>query len=484
MKPENPVRKDLKRDLGIGSAITLVVANMIGTGIFTTSGFIMGTLGSPSAMLLCWFMGGILALCGALCYGELGAMFPQAGGEYIFLRESFGKLMGFLSGWISLVVGFSAPIAAAAIAFASYFFRVFPDSLVRNPHAPFCEFFFFNISPITLLALGVILLFSAIQCYGLLLGSRIQNFLTGFKIAIIIIFIVAALFFGDGSMAHFSVETPLDAIFSTGFASSLIFVSFAYSGWNAAAYLGAEIKNPATNIPRALFWGTLFVMALYLMLNIVFIYALPVSKMKGVVEVGAKSAFALFGGGIERVFSGAITFCLLSVISAMIMAGPRVYYAMAKDHVFFKRFGRITQKRRTPADAIILQAAIAALMVLTSSFEKLLIYIGFTLSIFAVLTVLGMMVIRVKGSHPERSYRTFGYPFTPLLFILSNLWIILFSIYANPLATIFGAGTILSGILIFYYFNRKAPRSFMHNTLPLTASSCELRRSASRKGPL
>jgi basic amino acid/polyamine antiporter, APA family len=469
MKSKNPVHKDLKRDLGVGSAIILVVANMIGTGIFTTSGFIMGTLGSPKAMLLCWFMGGILALCGALCYGELGAMFPQAGGEYVFLRESFGKLMGFLSGWISLVVGFSAPIAAAAIAFASYFFRVFPDSLIRNPHDSFCESALFNISPITLLALGIILLFSGIQCYGLLLGSRVQNFLTGFKIAIILLFIVAALILGNGSMAHFSVETPLDAVFSTGFASSLIFVSFAYSGWNAAAYLGAEIKNPAKNIPRALFWGTLFVMVLYLLLNIVFIYALPVSKMKGVMEVGAKSAFALFGGGVERAFSGAITFCLLSVISAMIMAGPRVYYAMAKDHLFFKRFGRVNKRRRTPGQAIMLQAAIAAFMVLTSSFEKLLIYIGFTLSIFALLTVLGMMVIRVKGNHPESPYRTFGYPFTPILFILSNLWIILFSVCANPLATICGTGTILCGVLIFYCFNRKTPRAFLPNRPPLTA---------------
>ena len=468
MKSENPVHKDLKRDLGLGSAITLVVANMIGTGIFTTSGFIMGTLGSPKAMLFCWFMGGILALCGALCYGELGAIFPQAGGEYVFLRESFGKLMGFLSGWISLVVGFSAPIAAAAIAFASYFFRVFPNSLIRNPHTPFYKSFFFNISPITLLALGIILLFSAIQCYGLLLGSRVQNLLTGFKISLISLFIVAAFIFGNGSMAHFSVETPLDTIFSTGFAGSLIFVSFAYSGWNAAAYLGAEIKNPAKNIPRALFWGTLLVMMLYLLLNIVFIYALPASKIKGVMEVGAKSAFALFGNGLERAFSGAITFCLLSVISAMIMAGPRVYYAMAKDHLFFKRFGRVTQRRRTPGQAIMLQAAIAAFMVLTSSFEKLLIYIGFTLSIFAVFTILGMMLIRVKGNHPERSYRTFGYPFTPILFILGNLWIILFSIYANPLATICGTGTILSGVLIFYCFDRKAPRASLRNRLPLT----------------
>ena len=454
MKSGNPVHNDLKRGLGLGSAITLVVANMIGTGIFTTSGFIMGTLGSPKAMLFCWFMGGILALCGALCYGELGAMFPRAGGEYVFLRESFGKLMGFLSGWISLVVGFSAPIAAASIAFASYFFRVFPGNPAGDPHASFYESTFFSISPITLLALSIIIFFSIIHCYSLILGSRLQNFLTGFKIAIILIFIVAGLTLGNGETAHFVAATPLNSIFSSGFAGSLIFISFAYSGWNAAAYLGSEIKNPAKNIPLALFWGTLFVMALYLLLNAVFIYALPVSEMKGVMEVGAKSALALFGSGVERVFSGAVAFCLLSVISAMIMAGPRVYFAMAKDHLFFKRFGMVTQKHQTPSHAIILQAAIAALMVLTSSFEKLLIYIGFTLSIFAVLTVLGMMVLRIKGHYPASPYKTFAYPITPILFILSNLWIIVFSIKDNPLATLCGGGTILCGIAVFLFFNR------------------------------
>ena len=234
------------------------------------------------------------------------------------------------------MVGFSAPIAAAAIAFASYFFRIFPGLQAQDPHAPLFESAFLDISPITLLAVGVIIFFSIIQGYSLLLGSRVQNLLTGFKIAIILIFIVAGFTAGNGSIRNFSVETPLDSILSTGFAGSLIFVSFAYSGWNAAAYLGSEIKDPARNIPLALFWGALLVMVLYLLLNMVFVYALPVSKMKGVVEVGAASASALFGGGIERAFSGAITFCLLSVISAMVMAGPTGLLCHGKGPALFQ----------------------------------------------------------------------------------------------------------------------------------------------------
>jgi APA family basic amino acid/polyamine antiporter len=453
---QTSLQNELKRDLGVGSAITLVVANMIGTGIFTTSGFMAWEpLGTPRPCSYAGSWGASWPFAGHSATGSWAPCSLGRGANISFLRESFGKLMGFLSGWISLVVGFSAPIAAAAIAFAAYFFRIFPGRQAQDAHGPLFESAFLDISPITLLAVGVIIFFSIIQGYSLLLGSRVQNLLTGVKIAIILIFIVAGFTAGNGSIGNFSVETPLDSILSTGFAGSLIFVSFAYSGWNAAAYLGSEIKAPERNIPLALFWGTLLVTVLYLLLNTVFIYALPVSKMKGVVEVGAASASALFGGGIERVFSGAITFCLLSVISAMVMAGPRVYYAMAKDRLFFKRFGKVTRRHGTPAHAITLQGGIAVFMVLTASFERLLVYIGFTLSIFALLTVLGMMVMRVKEPHLNRPYRTFGYPITPILFILSNLWIILFSIKSNPMATLCGAGTILCGILAFLYFDRK-----------------------------
>jgi APA family basic amino acid/polyamine antiporter len=455
MATNSEPRAGLKRELGAGSAVVLVIANMIGTGIFTTSGFIMEALGDPMAMLLCWFVGGVLALSGALCYGELGAMFPSAGGEYVYLRESLGRLPGFLSGWISLIVGFSAPIAAAAMAFASYFFRVFPNALPGTPHAPLIEIGWLHISPLSLLGVGVIILFSLIHCYSLYLGSRVQNALTGFKIVVILAFVGGGIAFGHGSMDHFSSGLDKGALFSTGFASSLIFISFAYSGWNAAAYLGAEIKNPDRNLPLSLFWGTLSVMILYLLLNVVFIYALPASEMSGVLEVGAASAFALFGERVERIFAGAITFCLLSVISAMILAGPRVYYAMARDNLFFARFGQVTRRHGAPAQAIFLQAAIATLMVVTSSFDKLLIYIGVTLSLFAMLTVIGMMVLRAKGLYLKSPYRTFGYPITPIFFIMFNLWMIFFCIKDNPMVSLYSGATIAFGVLVFFCFNKK-----------------------------
>ncbi len=444
---------ELKREIGFFSATVLVIANMVGTGIFTTSGFIMEELGNPQTMLLCWFVGGIFALCGALCYGELGAMFPKAGGEYVFLRESCGKGVAFLSGWISLIVGFSAPIAAAAIAFATYCFRVLPGFPISESTFPILGVNIFAISPITILAASVIIIFSLIHYHSLWLGASVQNGLTIFKIGLIVVFVVAGLWLGRGSIDHFSGGLDMSSVFQDKFAISLIFISFAYSGWNAAAYLGGEIKRPSRNIPLALFTGTFLVMCLYLLLNVVYIYALHTKEMSGVLEVGAKSAISLFGDNIGKYFSGAIAIGLLSVLSAMIMTGPRVYYAMAKDGVFFELFGNINKVHRTPAYAIFLQAAIAIVMVVTASFDKLLIYIGFTLALCATLTVVGMILLRITQPALKRDYKTFGYPVTPFLFILGNLWIIYFSIRSRPIASLFGLGTIGLGILVYLYFS-------------------------------
>jgi len=458
---KNRLNKDeLRREIGFFSAAVLVIANMVGTGIFTTSGFIIEELGNPQTMLLCWFVGGVFALCGALCYGELGAMFPKAGGEYIFLRESFGKGMGFLSGWISLIVGFSAPIAAASVAFATYFFRAVPVFFNQEFTAPFSGVKILTLSPITVLAAAIIIIFSLIHYHSLFLGSRVQNGLTIFKIGLIVIFVVSGLFLGNGSTGNFSEGLDMSTVFQDKFAISLIFISFAYSGWNAAAYLGGEIKKPSRNIPLALLAGTFLVMCLYLLLNAVYIYALPAKEMSGVLEVGAKSAVCLFGDDISKYFTGAIAIGLLSVLSAMIMAGPRVYYAMAKDGIFFELFGRVNRLHRTPAYAIFLQAGIAIVMVITASFDKLLIYIGFTLSLCAMLTVVGMIRLRMNQPALARDYKTFGYPVTPLLFILGNLWIIYFSIKSRPITSLFGLGTIGLGILVYLHFSGKRRQNY------------------------
>jgi len=318
----------LRREIGLFSATILVIANMVGTGIFTTSGFILAEVGSARALLLCWLFGGIFALCGALCYGELGARFPRAGGEYVFLTESFGRPVGFLSGWISLFVGFSAPIAAAAIAFATYSFQAFSIPMGDPMVIAIGEWQIATLSWLNAVAIAAVILFSLLHYHSLHVGSNVQNGLTVFKIALIVVFIVAGVLFGKGSAANF-LAAPTETLSAEKFAVALIFVSFAYSGWNAAAYLGGEIVRPQRNIPLALGLGTATVIVFYLLLNAIYIYALPAGQMQGVLEIGARSAMALFGTHISKFFSGAVALGILSVLSAMILTGPRIYYAMS-----------------------------------------------------------------------------------------------------------------------------------------------------------
>ncbi len=440
---------ELRREIGLVSATALVIANMIGSGIFTTSGFILAELGSPTAVLVCWLLGGLFALAGALCYGELGAMLPRAGGEYAYLRASFGPLPAFVSGWISLIVGFSAPIAAAAIAFATYFLGGTPDPwLILGPEdSPWLRF-----SPITLLACGAVIALSLVHIHSLRLGQGVQNLLTVFKLGFILVFIGAGLWLGQGDLGHLTQVLPETHITGASFAVALIFVSFAYSGWNAAAYLGGEIRQPGRNLPLALALGTLLVTVLYLLLNLVYLYALPPAAMSGMLEIGTGAARALFGPTIGALFGLAIALGLLSVMSAMIMAGPRVYFAMARDDLFFRRFGEVDANRHTPAQAIVFQALIACAMILIAAYDALLVYIGFTLSLSAMLTVIGLMRLRRRAPDTPRPYRTLGYPLTPLLFIAGSLWIIVYTLTSKPIVGLYGLATLLSGALLYRFF--------------------------------
>ncbi len=464
---------ELKREIGFFTATILVIANMVGTGIFTTSGFVIKELGSPAAMLACWAAGGVFALCGALCYGELGSRYPRAGGEYIYLKEIFGEWMGFLSGWISLVVGFSAPIAAAAIAFAIYSFQMLSIETGTLWTIPVVGIPVISISLQSMVAISVVILFSVVHYHSLKVGSRVQNLLTLFKIGIVVAFISSGFLSENGTTANFMLETESTAGFAEKLAVSLIFVSFAYAGWNASAYIGGEIKNPGRNIPLSLLIGTLLVTGLYLLLNVVYIYALTPAQMSGVVDVGARAAISLFGENVSKVVSGAIALGLLSVLSAMIMTGPRVYYAMSRDKIFFELFSRVSKTRHTPAHSIFLQAGIAIVLIITASYEKLLIYIGFTLSLFAMLTVVGLVRLRLKEGPNPNGYRTFGYPLTPLIFIIGNLWIIWFSIKSRPVPALCGLATIGIGLCAYLYFKRRQPHQ-MNNpiaTQPARASS-------------
>ena len=263
-----------------------------------------------------------------------------------------------------------------------------------------------TLSPVTLLASGVVLVFSFIHRHSLFLGSRVQNLLTLFKVALILTFIFLALGWGAGTMAHLGEPPPVSFFFSGQFATSLIFISFAYSGWNAAAYMGSEISRPTRNIPLALVCGTLLVTILYLLINITFVYSLTVQEMSGVLEVREKAALFLFGPNLSRIFAGAIALSLLFLISAMMMTGPWVYLDMAGDGLLFPALGKLRRRSGTPGNAILLQTGIALFMVLTASFENLPIFIGFTLSLFSLVTIAGLMVLRHWQPAPDWPYNT------------------------------------------------------------------------------
>lgn len=374
---------------------------------------------------------------------------PKAGGEYAYLKESFGKLPAFVSGWISLVVGFSAPIAAASIAFATYLLGN-QEKIWFSLELIDYEILTFNL--ISFVAIACVIIFSYIHYHSVKLGSNVQNFLTIFKIIFIFILIIGGFTVGNGDVSRVTMTLLGDdfSISWTHFAISFIFISFAYSGWNAASYLGAEIKNPQKNLPLALLIGTIFVTILYMLLNFVYIYALSVDEMSGVLQVATKASNVLFGDKIGSIISLAISFGLLSVVSAMIMAGPRVYYAMAEDGLFFQRFKKVCDKRNTPVQAIILQAIIAIVMILTSTFESLLIYIGFTLSLASMLTVVGLIKLRVQKPQIPRPYKTLWYPYLPLIFILANIGIVVFSFLSRPFISSLGLLTILVGVIIYY----------------------------------
>jgi len=444
----------LQRKLGLFPATNIVVANMIGAGIFTTSGLLMAGLNNPLLMLALWVAGGVIALCGALSYGELGAAMPGAGGEYLFLSKLFHPLFGFLSGWVSFVVGFSAPIAASAMGFSEYFCRAIPAipgwfeyTGIMNPAATK-----------TFLSVSVILIFTMIHYRGIKTGALIQNILTLLKVALIVFLLLAGFLSGKGDISNFSTGGGV----SSGFAGwktiglSLMWIMFAYSGWNASTYLGAEIRNPSKTLPRSLIVGTGIVMLLYLLLNALYIYGIAPDEMKGIISVGGLAMGNLFGKSADTLFSLLIAFALFSSLSAFIIIGPRVYYSMAKDGLFFKSVAKIHPKFEVPSNSIILQSMIAIVLALSGTFEQVLTYMGFALGIFPILTVTGVFKLRIN--HPM-ALRMAGFPFTQILYIATGILILVLAFLERPIESSIALMTVIAGIPAYYLFKRTTGNS-------------------------
>ncbi len=424
---------------------------MIGTGIFTTTGFLARDLGSPKLVLLSWVAGAVCALLGALCYAELGSNFPRSGGEYVYLREAFGPLWGFLTGWVSFFAGFSAPVAAAALAFSDYLGALIP-SLRQASGVVIAGSgdWVFRVGGAEAVAAAVIALFTILNCFGIERGARVQNALTALKLAILIFFIVLGVTAGHGNWAHLNEPAarananPITA----QFAVSLFWIYVAYSGWNAATYVAEEVKQPTRTLPLALSLGTGIVAVLYVLLNFVFLYAVPLESMKGVVAVGALTASHLFGPRMATAFAAGIALSLLATINAMVIAGPRVYFAMARDGLFFSRASRVNPQWRTPVASILAQGVCAILLTVTP-FPQLIVYVGFTLNLFAALAAASIFRFRGRPGWKRLRAVSFAYPLVPALSVTVGAWMTWEGIRLRPAISGVAAVTLALGALLY-----------------------------------
>ena len=442
----------LLRQLGFYSATALVVSNMVGTGIFSTTGFMAGDLGSASLILWCWAVGAFFAICGALSYSELGINFPSSGGEYVYLTEAYGPAWGFMSGWVSFFAGFSAPIAAAALAFANYVGYFDPMFRQDTP-----AWFAVGSGALSLkfggaqaLASSLIAVFTILNCLGVKPISRIQNTLTATKIVVIAAFILVGFLAGQGSWDHFSQEAARTSPYSVPvqFIISLVWVMVGYSGWNAATYVAEEIRSPQKNLPLAIAVGTGLVTLLYLGLNVIFIYATPLEKMKGVLAIGSLAASNLFGPGIAGTFAALMAVSIMSTVNAMITIGPRVYYAMAKNRAFFATAARVNPKYHTPVAAILAQGVCAILMTLTP-FPELVLYIGFSLTFFTVLAVGSVFIFRKRAGWQRLAALDFAWPAIPVAYVVIGLTTIGYGFVFSKVASGAALATIVVGAGIY-----------------------------------
>jgi APA family basic amino acid/polyamine antiporter len=446
-----PDANGLERKLGLFPLTNIVIANMIGAGIFTTSGLLMGDLHNPIVMLALWLAGGLIALCGALSYGELGAAFPHAGGEYAFLSRLYHPVLGFLSGWVSFFVGFSAPIAASAIGFSEYLTRAFPGLLRVGLLADAADEARLMKK---IYALLIIAAFTFLHTRGLKAGARVQNGLTTMKVLLIVGLVGAGFAVGRGSFAHLTAAAPFRFDFAglKTMGLSLMWIMFAYSGWNASAYVGSEVRDPLRNLPRSLLLGTGIVTLLYAALNLFYVYAVPPAQMEGVISIGGLAAGNLFGRSAETVLSLVISFAFFSSLSAYLILGPRVYYSMARDGIFFKSVAFVDPKCCVPTRSIVLQGAIAGIMVFLGTFEQLLTYMGFSLGLFPLLAVFGVFKLRRTG---RSTVRMPGYPVASAVYLLVGAAILVLAFLRQPVESLVAIATALAGIPVYLYFQKK-----------------------------
>jgi APA family basic amino acid/polyamine antiporter len=426
------------RTVSVLVATAIVVADMIGVGVFTSLGFQVKDIPSGFSILALWTVGGLVALCGVFCYGELGAMFPRSSGEYNFLSRAYHPAFGFLAGWVSATVGFAAPVALAAMAFGEYAKSIDPSL------------------PSIALGVGVVWLVSLVQLCGVQHSSTFQLISTALKLALIAAFLIAGFAIGAPQPISFAPSAAdVGHMTSAPFAIGLVFVMYAFSGWNAATYIIGEMRMPQRDLPRAMLAGTLIVLVLYVALNAVFLRTAPIDRLAGQLDVASIAGHYIFGDLGGRIVAAMICIGLVSSISAMMWIGPRVMMTMGEDIPAIRLFAR-KSGNGAPAYAILFQLAVATLMLFTRSFEAVLDFIQFALLFCSFFTVLG--VIKLRITHPDlpRPYRAWGYPVTPAVFLLVTAFMMYYLLTERPLQAFLGMLIMVSGLAIYAIFHKRA----------------------------
>ena len=452
--PDKRKARDVLRSSGridtIGwfTASCLLVSNMIGGGIFTTTGLMARDLGDPTLILLLWSLGGLFAIGGAMVYGELGSRLPHAGGDYVYLREAYGPLVAFLSGWTSFTIGFGAAVAASAISFSAYAFRMFPLADESGWWAK-------------ALSLTLLWLVTLVHCKGLAGGGRLQRMITSAKVLAIAVLILAGL---SATAAHWDwlsdphvAEAPKAGSIAVG----LVIVIYCYLGWNVAGFIAPEIADPRRTLPRVMMGGTAFVAAIYVLLNLVYLSALSVASLAQdpIVPVAEKSAAALWGPNSGRLVAALLCLSIAGAVSAMTWAGPRVYWAMAQDGVITPWLAHRNPNTGVPARAILFQTLWASSLILSGTFEQLIIYSGMVLALFMGLTVSAIFPLRSRSPKSGSGYRSPWYPVLPALLVAASAAVVGSSFLQRPVEALYGAATIAAGLPFYFYWKRKNGQS-------------------------
>jgi APA family basic amino acid/polyamine antiporter len=453
--PDASPHTTLARRLGPIDAAAIVVSNVIGGGIFFVPILVARLTPSAWAMLGVWLFGGLLAFAGAMAYAELATLRPKAGGEYVYLRDAYGPVAAFLTGWTSFVAGFSGAIAAGAVALADYLGRFIPVAADRTPLLTLpLPYISLQLTPQSIVAISAIVALSLIHLHGS--GRIIHNLLAGIKVSALLVFIALGLSLGSGDFGHLASTQPVP-IPAANWLLALIPVMFSYSGWNAAAYVAEEIRDPGRNVPRALAIGTLGVIGIYLALNVLYLYAMPLVELAALpdgrlTDMVAERLFGFVAGNLLAAFT---IVSIAASVSAMVLAGPRVYYAMARDGYFLRAATRVHPKYRTPVLAIGAQAAWSAVLVLSGTLSQLVAYTGFAIVLFSGIAVLAVFVLRRREPDAPRPFKALGYPLAPAVFVLASGVMVGNEIWNSPGPTLGGLAVIAAGYPVYLMFARR-----------------------------